>query len=553
MRQLPIDHTTLNPSLVEIKQRTSVIQWSSLNFRWPRLPFLHVVGVIVAVVVLLPLVYLVIRALEAGSGAWAYLLDGRTLGVIWNSVTLTSAVVMSSTLIGVTFAWLITRTHLPLRQFWLVAGLLPMVIPSYIGALTFIEAFGPRGLLYQLLSPLGITSIPSIYGFFGAWLTITLFTYPYVVLPVRSALLNMDPGLEETARSLGLNRWSVFWRITLPQLRSALALGMLLSALYTLSDFGAVARMRYDAFTRVIYLQYTSSFDRNRAAVLSLVLVAITVGLLFLEHRVAASRHNYRTGRGSQRKHRPISLRRWRIPALAFCAVLISVGVLTPLSVLVIWLAQGIGAHRIDLLADLVTPAINTFQASGLAATVAGIVALPLAILAVRSPSRSSRLLTQVVYLGSGLPGLVVALSLVFFVSNNLPGLYQTLPILVLGYNLRFLPLSVGATSSALTQINPRYEEVGRILNLRPLQVTLRITLPLVSTGVIGGMALVFLNSVKELPTTLLLSPTGFKTLATQIWTAYDAVSLARVAVPSLLLVGLSALSLVLIMRQERG
>src|SRR5690606_4635797 len=199
----------------------------------------------------------------AGEAGLAYLLDGRTLKVISNSLLLTGAVVAAAALIGVPFAWLTARTDLPFRRFWLVAGLLTMVIPSYIGAMMYIAAFGPRGLLQSLLEPFGVQSLPSIYGFWGAWLSITLFTYPYVVLPVRAALLNMDPALDESARSLGMNRWKVFWRVTLPQLRPAMATGMLLTALYTLSDFGAVALMRYDAFTRVIYLQYTSSFDRN--------------------------------------------------------------------------------------------------------------------------------------------------------------------------------------------------------------------------------------------------------------------------------------------------
>jgi len=515
------------------------------SFRLPSL--LQAITVLIVGLVSLPLVYLTVRALGAGEEGLAYLLNGRTLSVAVNSLALTAAVVVAAALIGVPFAWLTARTDLPLRRLWLVGGLLTLVIPSYIGAMMYIAAFGPRGLLQSLLEPLGVTEIPSIYGFWGAFLAITLFTYPYVVLPVRAALLNMDAALDESARSLGLNRWQVFFRVTLPQLRPALASGMLLTALYTLSDFGAVALMKYDAFTRVIYLQYTSSFDRYRAAILSLVLVAVTVGLLVLERRAASKHRNYRVGIGCQRRPPLTALGRWRFPALVFCGTLVLVGVVTPVAVLAFWLLRGTGEKSLELL----QPAINTLSAGGVTALIVSVMALPPAFLSARTTSRLSRWLVQFAYLGNVLPGLVVALALVFFAANYLPTLYQTLPLLILGYSARFLPLSIGATSSALTQINPRFEEIGRSLGLRPWQVMVRIIAPLAQKGILAGMALVFLSVMKELPTTLLLSPTGFETLPTEIWTAHAQVQMSRLGGPSLLLIAVSALALFILLGRE--
>ena len=509
---------------------------------------LQVITALIVALVSLPLGYLVLRAVGAGQAGIDILFEARTLTVLFNSLVLAGSVVIGASVIGVPFAWLTARTDLPFRRFWLVGGLLTMVIPSYIGAMIYIAAFGPRGGLQGMLEPLGVTQLPSIYGFWGAFFAITLFTYPYVVLPVRAALMNMDPAQEESARSLGLNRWRVFIRVTLPQLRPALASGMLLAALYTLSDFGAVALMRYDSFTRVIYLQYTSSFDRNRAAVLSLVLVVVTVGLLVLERRAASKKRNYRVGVGSQRILPPVALGKWRLPALAFCAALVLIGVVTPVSVLVMWFVNGMG----DKSAELLQPVVNTVSVSGMTALVVGMLALPPALLAARSASRGNRLLVQFAYLGNVLPGLVVALALVFFAANYLPSLYQTLPVLILGYATRFLPLSISATSSALTQVNPRFEEVGRSLGLRSWQVMARIVVPLSRAGILGGMALVFLSVMKELPTTLLLSPTGFDTLPTEIWSAHAQVQLSRLGSPSLLLIAVSALSLLVILRQEQ-
>jgi iron(III) transport system permease protein len=500
----------------------------------------------------LPVLYLVIRAVGAGEAAITYLLSPRTGQVILNSLALTAAVVASSVLIGVPFAWLTTRTDLPFRRFWLVAGLLTLVIPSYIGAMTYIAAFGPRGLLQQMLAPLGISALPPIYGFFGAWLSVTLFTYPYVVMPVRAALLNTDPALEESARSMGLGRWAVFWRVTLPQLRPALATGMILSGLYTLSDFGAVALMRFDAFTRVIYLQFTSSFDRSLAAVLSLALVALTVILIAAERRVAASSHtrrNYRVGVGASRRPRTVRLGRWRWPVLIFCGALVGIGVIVPVAVLSMWAIQGAGSGLPA--ASLAEPAVNTVLASALAALVVGAIAIPLAILGARASGRFGRWLVQMAYLGNGLPGVVIALALVFFAANAVPGLYQTLPVLIFGFAVRFLPLSIGATRSALTQIDPRLEEAGRSLGLPSWRAALRITVPLARAGALGGVALVFLNAAKELPTTLLLSPTGFRTLTTQIWTAQIEARFTQAAPPALLIIVLSALSLYFILKDR--
>ncbi|MBK8022642.1 MAG: iron ABC transporter permease [Chloroflexi bacterium] len=513
---------------------------------------LAVVAALTVALILLPIGYLVLRAIGSGQEGLAYALSPRTLSVVGNSVALAAVVAVSAALIGVPFAWLTARSTLPLRRFWLVAGALPMVIPSYIGAMIFIAAFGPRGLLADLLAPIGVTSLPSIYGFAGAWLSITLFTYPFVALPVRAALLNTDPAQEEAARSLGLKRRAVFWQVTLPQLRPALGAGMLLSALYALSDFGAVSLMRFDAFTRVIYLQYTSSFDRERAAVLALLLVAVTIVVLVLERRMSARRGgNYRAGTGCARRPAPVRLGLWTVPALIFCGLLVGVGVVLPVGLLASWLLRGM-ATGVEL-SPVIGPTLNSLGASLLAAATAALLAIPPAYLAVRSRARLGQWLGSAAYLGNALPGLVVALAFVFFASNFLPSLYQTLPILILGYCTRFLPLSIGATRSALTQINPRLEDAGRGLGLRRWQVILRITAPLARAGITGGAALVFLSAMKELPTTLLLAPTGFDTLPADIWAATSEARFAQVAAPALFLVLVSALSLIFMLRQDRS
>lgn len=511
--------------------------------------WLETISLLIVAVVLLPLLYLALRAAGAESEGFAYLLQERSLEILSNSLGLALAVTVSAGLIGVPLAWLTTRTDLPLRRLWLVLGLLTMVIPSYLGAVTYVAAFGPVGLLQQLLEPFGVQRLPAIQGFFGAWLAMTLFTYPYVVLPVRAALLNSDPALEEAGSSLGLSRWQIFWRIALPQLRPALTSGLLLTAMYTLSDFGAVAVMRYNAFTRAIFLQI-NGFRMDRAALLALILVLLTLLLVMLEYRYGSTRHNYRIGSGTRRQSRPVRLGLWTIPALLFCAFVVTIGVLVPVVVMLGWM---VSASTVSSPLELNMPelVISTTVVSTLTALVVAIAALPLALLALRRRTRFDSWMVALAYTGNVLPGIVIALALVFFASNYLPAVYQTYPLLIVGFATRFLPYSISATRSALSQINPRLEEVARSLGLHSAQITLRITLPLARAGVFAGAALVFLSAMKELPTTLILRPIGFETFATRIWTFYNEAFLPQIGLPGLMLMAVSALGLVIILWRD--
>lgn len=506
------------------------------------------VSFVVVAVVMIPLLFLMTRAVGAGQEGIDYLVNPRTLQIIGNSIGLMILVTFFASCIGVPYAWLTSRSDLPYRRVWLVLGLLAMVIPSYLTAVTFTDAFGPKGMLQTILEPLGVDRLPSIKGIFGATLVLTLVTYPYIILPVRSALLHSDPALEEAGHSLGLNRFQVFWKITLPQLRPALSAGMLLTALYSLSDFGAVAVMRFNAFTRAIFIQ-TDSFRMDNASVLAIVLIVMTLGLLLVQSYLKNRGRHYRIGTGTRRELQPIKLGRWKYPAMLFCSVVIFLGVIVPLIVLFSWLIGNNLTNPVDVPMEELMQ--NTVGVSAIAAVVVTIAAFPLALLAMRSKTNMSRWLVNLAYTGNVLPGIVIALALVYFASQNMLSLYQTLPLLIIGYSIRYLPLSIGATQSAFAQINPRFEEAARSLGLSSWETIMRITIPLARSGIIAGLALVFLNVMKELPTTLILRPIGFRTFATRIWTAYDSAFLSSIAMPGLLLIVVSACALGVILWRE--
>ena len=471
-----------------------------------------------------------------------------TLELVVNTVLLVVGVVVAAIVVAVPTAWLVTRTDVPGRRVWAVAAALPLVIPSYVAALCLLGFFGERGLLSQAL---GVDRLPDPTGYWGAVGALTLATYPYVYLLAQAAFRDLDPGLEEAARSLGHSPRRAFVRVALPAVRPAVSLGSLLVALYVLSDFGVVSLMRYDSLTRAIYLQYRSLFDRTPAAVLALVLVGLTAIALALELRARSRGRLWRTGPGAKRHAPLVRLGRSRYVALAWCAAVTGAFLVLPAGVLGYWLGRGLANDRLDGVPW--REAGNSLSASGLAAVVTVAAALPVAILVSRYPSRLSRALERLSYAGNALPGLVIALSLVFFAARYASPVYQTLGLLVFAYAVRFFPQALSGVDTALARVSPRMEEASRGLGRGWLATTWRVTVPLARPGLLAGAALVFLSAMKELPATILLRPIGFDTLATEVWGATQVGAYSQASLPALVLIALSAPVLWLVHADSRG
>ncbi len=481
-------------------------------------------AVATALLALAPLVYLVVRALEDGVGTAAGLLwRERTAWLLVRSLLLATAVTAACLVLGVALAWLTTRTRLPGRRAWVVVAALPLAVPTYVAAFAWLS------FLPGLAGSRGV----------GAFVVLTTCCYPYVLLPVAAALRRADPAGEEVARSLGLTAWQAFRRVTLPQLRPALAAGGLLVALYVLSDFGAVSIMRFDAFTRVIYNSYSSAFDRTPAAVLGLLLVAVTLVLVWLEGRSRGRAGYSRVGQGGPRTAALVPLGRTAVPALALVGGVTAVSLGVPAAALVYWTARG-ASTSLDA-GELLPAALTSLGVAALGALVTTLLAVPVGVLAARRGGRLPRLLERASYLGHALPGIVVALAVVFLSLRVVPALYQELPVLVLAYVVLFLPLAVGAVHASAAQSPPALEEVARSAGSSPAAVLRRVTLPLAAPGIGAGAVLVFLTVMKELPATLVLRPLGYDTLATRLWTETGVADYAAAAPYAALLVLLSA------------
>jgi len=491
-----------------------------------RLPVSYLAAFPVAVAVLAPVV--VLAVLAAGAEVE---LGADTARILANTLGLTLLTVAGAVAIGVPLALATAHSDLPGRRLWLALLAAPLAIPSYIGAFAFFAAFGPGGEIETLT---GLPA-PPVRGLAGAALVMTLYTYPFVLLTTRAALRQLDGRMVEAARSLGLTPAAVFRRVVLPRVRGGIAAGALLVALYTLSDFATPAILRLDTFTRIIYVEY-NAFGLDRAALLSLQLLALVAVLLLLESRVGVERET------AQRRLvialQPVA--RGLVVAAMLAVLAAAVGL--PGSVLGAWLwREGVGGFDPVLVWHSAYP-------SALAALCAVLAALPVAFAAAAGPG--GRLLERAAALGFGVPGIVMGTALVY-VGLQLGFLYQSLALLVAAYVLRFLPLAVGAVRNSVARVEGNLTGAARSLGAPPREVFRRVTLPLIIPGVVAGGALVFLESMRELPATLLLRPTGVETLTTELWRVYEAGYFGRAAVPGLLLIGVSAAALVIMLSGE--
>jgi iron(III) transport system permease protein len=481
----------------------------SRRFPW----FLAAASAVVAVGLLSPLALIVAQAAQGGwSEVWSVLDRPFVLTLLWNTVRLALVVTILSAVVGTGAAWLTERTALPARRMWAVLLIVPFVIPDFVLAWTWSSIF------------------PSLHGYLGAVLVMTLHVYPLVYLPMAAAFRAADPGQEEAARSLGLSRWRAWLRVSLRQTRSTLFGGCLLVCLALLAYYGAFENLRYQTFTTAIFGELQTRFAPAAAASLSLVLVALSVMVLGGEAMFRERGRMERLGPMAGRVQVPVPLGRLGPLAVVALALVVGVALGFPVAVVLYWMASG-GSSALPSTVSLGAATGYTALYSALGALVATVLALPVSLLANRHRRRWSAGLERSTFLVQALPGVVVALAFVYLASRYLGLLYQSPEWLVGAYALMFFPLGLVAVSSSVVRASPRLEEMGRSLGRGPLAVRLRVTLPLLAPGLAAAVCFVFLSAATELTATLLLVPTGVQTLSTQFWAyAEESVSFGAAA-----------------------
>ncbi|MCH7659193.1 MAG: ATP-binding cassette domain-containing protein [Euryarchaeota archaeon] len=504
----------------------------------------------IAAAVVVPVLYIAVVAASVDTDRAASLLfREQTLRILLNTLALVIGVTLLSVLLSVPLACLTELTDLPYSRFWAVVVSLPLVIPSYIGAFSYISVWGPQGEIQSLLAPFGVDSLPEIYGLGGAIFILTLYNYPYVYITTRAGLRSFDKTYLDAARSLDRQAWRAFLRAVVPFVRPAITAGALLVALYAVGDFGTPAMLQLDVFTRVIYVEY-NAFGQEYASLLAMHLVAIALVILAIESGVRGNDTLHGSARGSAREY-TLSLGRWKWPAVVVLTLLAAASLLFPIGVLLMWLFRTPDVYAPALEFEW-SYAINSVTVSMAAAVVAAILAIPVAYLSARYSSRLVAIFERATYIGYAVPGVVIGLSLIFFSTRYAHAVYQTLPLLVFAYVVLYLPQAVGSTRTGVLHVNPRLVEAARSLGCSPLKSFRHVVFPLIIPGIVAGAALVFLTAMKELPATLLLGPAGFETLSTFIWRIERSTYYGFAALPALVLLCVSGLSMLVIVFRDR-
>jgi iron(III) transport system permease protein len=488
-----------------------------------------VLAVVAVFISLAPVSYLLVRLTDFGFDKFlANVLRPRSFELLGNSLLLALCVSVSAVIIGSLQAWLSVRTTIKGRGLFAILSALPLAMPSYVTAYTFTALF------------------PGFKGFAASWLVLTIGTAPYVYLAVSATLLRTDAATEEVARSLGAGKWNVFRRVTWPAVRPAAVSGAMLSALYALSDFGAVSILSFDTFTRAIYSAYRSSFDRSGAASLAVILVVITIALLILEPTLRGK--NLQTD-GRTRRTSLIQLGKLEWLALAFLTAWTIISLVLPAFSLFRSTQLGLSEVNFGEITRALVNSLSYALAGGLIAVVFGVA---ISLLTVRFRSKLSIAFDRTIWITHAVPGIVVALSLVFLSNRILPQIYQTSALVLIAYLILFLPNAIAAMQTPISQVPRSLDEIAASLGATRIATIKRVLIPIAGPGILAGAALVSLSVLKELPATLLLRETGVETLATRLWNETSVSAYAAAAPYALLLVVVAGIPAWLLNRQVR-
>ena len=484
------------------------------------------VSLVITALAILPLAVLVNIASEAEQIVYV-----GHYAIFLNTFLVAIFTAFISVCIGVPIAIVITFIEIPFRKLWLVILLTPLAIPSYIGAFALYAAFGAGGELDSFLP----FTPPSIEGLAGTVLVLSLYTYPFVVLTTRASLLRIDQSQLHASRTLGLGLMFSLWKVVIPRIKNGIAGGALLAGLYAISDFGTPAILGVNTYTRAIYVEY-NSFGLSQAAGLSLQLILLVGILLLFETQAKVPR----TPPGKMILIKPSAIQKIGFLSLTLPVILLSI--ILPIFVFSLWLIrEGIADFEFFNV-------INAVSVSFVAAIISVLLAIPIAFSALSG--KAGKFMERITYLGFGIPGIVMGTALVY-VGLQLPVFYQTFTLLIFAYVLRFIPLGITSVRNSLESMDNSLISAARTLGASSTEVFRRVTLPQVSKGITAGAALVFLETMRELPATLLLGPTGFDTLATYLWRVYEAGYFGRAAIPGLLLIFASIIVLLIMLSTE--
>jgi iron(III) transport system permease protein len=522
-------------------------------------------AVSIAAVLAVPIAAVVSSLAAPAGDVWLHLWRTQLLELVGQTLLLLAGVGAGTLAVGGGLAWLVVHHRFPGRGALEWALILPLAVPAYVIGFAFIGLFEYAGpLQVEVRRWLGPGArLPEIRSYAGVVVMMTLVFYPYVYLLARVAFREQGAASVETARMLGRSRVGAFLRITVPLARPALAAGVALAMMEALADFGTVATFGYRTLTEAIYRVWYGMFDRIAATQLASVLLLFAAGLLLLERH---SRGRARFTQGDRRRPvvEPLRLAGWRAAAATgACVGVLGLAFLLPVGQLAWWAITAIRARHVA--PDFAALLWSTCALAGVTAAVASVLAVLLAYAGRLHGTATVRVAAQLVSMGYALPGAVIAvgvlLPLAWADHALVPSLERVLgrPLgllltgsaagLVLAYVVRFLAVGLQTVDASLGKIPPSLDDAARVLDARAGSALRRVHLPLMRGGLLTAVVLVFVETMKEMPATLLLRPYGLNTLAVEIWERTAESMWQEAAVPALALVAVGLLPVVLLIR----
>jgi iron(III) transport system permease protein len=519
----------------------------------------------IAALLAIPIVAVLSSLAVPAGEVWLHLWRTQLLELVGRTLALLLGVGAGALIVGGGLAWLVVHHRFPGRAVLEWALILPLAVPAYVIGFAFVGLFeysGPvqSGLRRGLGAGIGL---PEIRSYPGVVVMMTLVFYPYVYLLARVAFREQGAAAVETARTLGRSRTAAFLQVTVPMARPALAAGVALAMMEALADFGTVATFGYRTLTEAIYRVWYGMFDRIAAAQLASVLLLFAAGLLLLERRSRGRARFTQSGRRGPVVE-PVRLSGCRAAgATAACVTVLALAFLLPVGQLGWWAIAAIRAGQVA--PDFAALLWHTCALAAAAAAAASLLALLLAYAGRLHGTAAVRMAAQLASMGYALPGAVIAvgvlLPLAWADHALVPSLERAVgrPLgllltgsaagLVFAYVVRFLAVGLQTVDTSLGKIPPSLDDAARVLGARAGSTLRRVHLPLMRGGLLTAVVLVFVETMKEMPATLLLRPVGLNTLAVEIWERTSEAMWPEAAVPALTLVGVGLLPVVLLIR----
>lgn len=504
---------------------------------------------LVAVIVATPVLVILLSLATPSTQVWSQLWATRLPGMLADTAVLLTVVVAGALVLGTSLAWLVTAYDFPGRRLlgWLLVT--PLAIPGYVLGFVWLDT---------LQEPLGARGVRSIWL---CALVLVLTLYPYVYLFARAAFREQSQRVIDVARSLGCRRSRIFWQVALPMARPSLAGGAALVGMEVLTDVGTVRLFNVSTIADGVLRVWFGTGDRDAAAELSVLLIGVAVVVLAVERRTRA-RARF-TQAGPRLGLRAESLRGGRAAAASAIGwTVLTVAVVLPVVRLVVWAVEAARTNQaVTVSGDLGFHALASVRVAGAATLVCLAIGLLLAT-GLNRQRRSDALLARLATLGYAVPGPVVAVGVLVTLAaldrtGWLPAgwlLVGSFAGLVYALAVRFLAVAYQGIEASVTKVPPSVVAGARTLGAGRVRVATRVQLPIAKAGVIAASVLVAIDTLKELPVTLLLRPFGTDTLPVWVWQATSESLWVQAAVPSLAIVTVGmALVAALLWALERG